>query len=108
MKANTKTLYGIAALTGALLLTAPALAQDDEGDGAAACYTVSGESRYQALGYSHVVTVTNRCDAALQCAVWTDVDPKKRSVSVAPNSSSEVVLRVGSPAREFKAQGTCE
>ena len=85
------------------------LSADDDADSVKNCYAVSGEARYGALGYNHVVIVSNRCAAALQCEVWTDVDPTPRlPVSVAPKGSAEAVCRVGSPARAFKAFGECK
>ena len=68
------------------------------------CYSVHGEARYGALAYKHVVIVTNRCDVALQCEVWTDVDPDPRqSLSVAPKGTGEVIVRAVSPARSVAA-----
>jgi len=73
------------------------------------CYSISGEARYGALAYKHIVIVTNRCDVTLQCEVWTDVDPSPRqSVTVEPQSTAEVLVRAVSPARSFKAFGECK
>ncbi len=93
----------------ALTLPSAPLAADDSADSVKDCYTISGEARYGALGYKHVVIVSNRCSTALQCEVWTDVDPTPRlPLSVGPNGSAETICRIGSPARAFKAFGECK
>jgi hypothetical protein len=96
--------------TALVVLTAalPALG-DEGGQDMKNCYSISGEARYGALAYKHIVIVTNRCDVTLQCEVWTDVDPSPRqSVSVEPQSTAEVLVRAVSPARAFKAFGECK
>lgn len=97
----------VLAFFGVLLCAAPALAQD-RADAAGACHSVSGEARFVAYGYNHVVQVTNTCDRALRCLVWTSVDTDPSELLVSPNSTGEAVVRVGSPARAFAAQGVCE
>lgn len=90
-------------------MTVPALGQGEDGDDIKSCYAVRGEARYGAFAYKHVVIVTNRCKATLQCEVWTDVDPSpKHSLTVEPNGSGEVIVRNNSPARSFKAFAECE
>lgn len=87
----------------------PALGQGEGGDDIKDCFNVHGEARYGALAYKHIVIVTNRCDVALQCEVWTDVDPSpKLSASVGPKGTSETIVRNNSPSREFKAFGECK
>jgi hypothetical protein len=102
MKAVVTSLFAALVVLTAVL---PALADDDVKN----CYSISGEARYGALAYKHIVIVTNRCDVTLQCEVWTDVDPSPRqSVSVEPQSTAEVLVRAVSPARAFKAFGECK
>ena len=93
-----------------VLATAPPALGDEGGqDDVKNCYGVHGEARYGALAYKHVVIVTNRCKVALQCEVWTDVDPSPRhSLSVPPKGTGEVIVRATSPARSFKAFGECK
>lgn len=82
---------------------------DDDADSLKNCYNVRGEARYGALGYNHVVIITNRCDMTLKCEAWTDVDPSPRiPLSVGPNASAETTCRINSPARGFKAFGECK
>lgn len=105
MKAVVTSLFtALIVLTTAL----PALGEEG-GEDMKNCYSISGEARYGALAYKHIVIVTNRCDITLQCQVWTDVDPTPRqSVSVEPQGRAEVLVRAVSPARAFKAFGECK
>jgi len=106
MKALARSVF---AALFVLALALPALGQGEGGDDIKNCYNVYGEARYGALAYKHVVIVSNRCDITLQCEVWTDVDPSpKHSLTVGPKSSGEVIVRVNSPARSFKAYGECK
>jgi hypothetical protein len=102
----------VTSLFTALLVLAtalPALGEEGGQDDVKNCYSVHGEARYGALAYMHVVIVTNRCDMALQCEVWTDVDPTPRqSLSVEPKGTGEVIVRATSPSRSFKAFGECK
>ena len=93
----------------ALAMALPALGQGTGEDDVKNCYSVHGEARYGALAYKHVVIVTNRCEVALQCEVWTDVDPSPRhSLTVGPKGTGEVIVRNNSPARSFTAYGECK
>jgi len=81
----------------------------DDGADMKNCYDVRGEARYGALGYKHIVIVTNKCEVTLKCEVWTDVDPSPRlSLTVGPKATEEATCRVNSPARGFKAFGECK
>lgn len=72
------------------------------------CAEVSGSVRVEAYGFTHVVTLTNRCTVSVECDVWTDVDPEPRvTLRAGPGASAEVVTRRGSPAREVTAQKIC-
>ena len=94
----------------ALGFALPASSQsDDPGARPTDCYSVRGEAQYRALGYNHVVIVTNRCDVNLKCKVWTDVDPKPRiAVNVKAGKTAETTTRIGSPAYSFTAYGECK
>ncbi|MEM8609126.1 MAG: hypothetical protein AAGF92_18635 [Myxococcota bacterium] len=108
MKVVVRSLLAASFAMAMALSVGTTQAQKDE-QNVNACYDVRGEARFGALAYNHVVIVSNRCDFPLQCQVWTDVDPKPRvSVTVGANSSEERVIRVGSPARGFKAYGECK
>ena len=82
---------------------------DDPNAGQKDCYDVRGEARYRALGYNHVVIVSNRCSKAIACEVWTNVDPTPRHpLQVAAGSSNEISTRLGSPASAFSAYAECK
>jgi len=73
-----------------------------------ACAEVSASARMQAYGYAHVVTLTNRCQRAVSCEVWTDVDPAPHyQLRAKPGDRVEVVTRNGSPARAVQAGTQC-
>jgi hypothetical protein len=72
------------------------------------CAQVTGSTRQEAYGYTHVVTLKNGCDKGVICEVWTDVDPEPKSTLRAmPGETDSVVTRRGSPAREVSAQSSC-
>jgi len=72
------------------------------------CAQVSASARPKAIGYMHVVTLTNTCQRAVSCEVWTDVDPTPRHILEAkPGKSAEVIVRNGSPASEVHAGKLC-
>jgi len=106
MKALSKSIF---AALFAITMSLPALGHAEDSNDVKNCYSVHGEARYGALAYMHVVIVTNRCDATLQCEVWTDVDPTPRQpLSVGPKGTGEVIVRATSPSRSFKAFGECK
>lgn len=86
-----------------------ALAAAEEATGSGpACATVRAGVRMQAYGYAHVVTLANRCQRAVSCEVWTNVDPLPRyTLQAKPGESVEVITRNGSPAREVQAGKRC-
>jgi hypothetical protein len=72
------------------------------------CARVNAVPRYEGFGYVHSVEVVNGCKKAVECEVWTDVDPTPRhKLTVEPGQTGSVTTRRGSPAREFKADKVC-
>jgi hypothetical protein len=72
------------------------------------CASVTAIARFSGIGYTHVVTLTNACQRAVSCEVWTDVDPTPRlTIQAKPGKSAEVVTRIGSPASEVHAGKLC-
>ncbi len=98
---------------GVLLLTLPAVADGKDTptpskSDVSACAKVEASARAQGFGYTHLVTLTNRCDKPVVCEVWTDVDPSPQyTLRAAPGQSDEVITRKGSPAREVRAGSRC-
>jgi hypothetical protein len=73
------------------------------------CASVTATARFKAMGYTHIVTLTNGCERAVSCEVWTDVDPTPHyTLSAKPGKSAEVIVRNGSPAREVHAGKVCQ
>lgn len=112
-------LFASAAVLGALtvvailavVVTTPALGQDDGPSGGAQvpeCIEYSGQARYGAYGYDHVVHVRNGCERRARCQVWTSVDSERHAISVAAGDTRDVVTRRGSPARGFRPYARCE
>ena len=90
----------------ALVLAALRVRADETGDHPA-CIQVSGDSRYGAVGYDHVVTVRNGCDRAAVCSVTTNVNPQPASLRVTAGASADIVMWRGSPSREFSPRADC-
>lgn len=75
--------------------------------GMPACVKLTGEAQMGAYGYNHVVRVQNGCTQDADCLVATSVDPTPAALKVAAQTSAELIVRVGSPARVFTPTGTC-
>ena len=72
------------------------------------CTEVRGSTRAEAYGYTHVVSLRNRCERAVSCELWSDVDPQPRvRVDVKGGATVEVITRRGSPARELVGHKKC-
>jgi len=73
------------------------------------CTQVSASVISEAYGYKHVVSLRNGCERAVECQVWTDVDPTPRNVLRAQKGETvEIITRIGSPASDFKALKECK
>ena len=73
------------------------------------CAKVSAEARNYGYGYNHVVTLSNQCQRAVSCEVWTDVDPTPHlKLEAKAGQSASVVSRVGSPSRAVQAGKSCK
>ena len=94
-----------------LIATTPADAEPSAHDRVASeldCAKVVAEARNYAYGYNHVVTLSNQCQKAVSCEVWTNVDPTPHlTLAAKPGQSSSVVTRVGSPSRVVQAEKNC-
>ncbi|MEP7052787.1 MAG: hypothetical protein ABJB12_20630 [Pseudomonadota bacterium] len=94
---------GMAALAfGGALLAGGAAAQNAD------CASVSAGARLEAYGYTHVVTLANRCSVPVTCEVWTNVDPSPHlTLRAKAGQSAEIVTRRGSPSRDVQAGKSC-
>jgi len=88
----------------ALTSTAAADSPQQVGD----CASVTASASFKGDGYRHIVTLTNSCQRAVSCEVWTDVDPTPHQILQAkPGKSAQVITRNGSPASEVHADKLC-
>ena len=71
------------------------------------CIKFRGEVRYGALGYNHLVHITNTCAVAADCSVTTDVNPEAQAAEVGARSEVVVTTFLGSPARTFTPSVKC-
>ncbi|MDB4976910.1 MAG: hypothetical protein JWN48_5251 [Myxococcaceae bacterium] len=72
------------------------------------CAVAKASARYVGYGYTHVISAVNGCSRAVECTLWTDVDPEPRTtVNLGPGDTTEVVTRRGSPSREVTAFKQC-
>jgi hypothetical protein len=103
--------FGTAALAFATLAsgkssaTAEPLGADA---GPTTCVKWRGEARSNGYGYKHVVVIDNGCKKPATCTVSTDVNPTPQTVTVAPQSTEEVVTFFDSPASAFVPNVTCK
>lgn len=88
----------------AFLLAATAAPPAPAAKGCMVQYTT--ESRYRGFGYEHIVHVENGCDVAVACEVHAS--HARRDVAVPAQRRRSVVVRQGSPAREFSAAVYCK
>lgn len=107
------SLAGACAGLLAVLTTASLSADDKDKDApvvqnANDCAKAQASARYVGYGFTHVITLKNGCARAVECSVWTDIDPEPRTtVRARPGESAEVVTRRGSPSREVSAFKLC-
>lgn len=100
--------YRLTLLALACALLTGAAAADPAQAGGADCASVAASTRLQAYGYAHVVTLQNRCQRAVSCEVWTNVDPTPHyTLQAKPGASAEVVTRNGSPSHDVHAEKSC-
>lgn len=71
------------------------------------CVTGEGQAMFTGYGYRHSVHIANRCDYAVECTVFTDVNPQVQSAHVAPGASVDVATYLSSPARTFVSHVDC-
>lgn len=76
--------------------------------GPTSCVKWRGEARSNGYGYKHVVVIDNGCKKPATCSVATDVNPTPQNVTVAPQSTEEVVTFFDSPASAFVPNVSCK
>jgi hypothetical protein len=87
-----------------LLASAPSQAAETQ----RGCVVVQATARYLGSGYNHVASAKNQCPRAVECELWSDVDPEPHHViRLEPQASADTVFRIGSPAYAFRAFYRC-
>jgi hypothetical protein len=72
------------------------------------CVIVRASARYVGPGYNHVASTENQCSRAVECELWTDVDPEPQHVvQLQPRASADTVFRIDSPAYAFVTSYRC-
>jgi hypothetical protein len=100
-----RLVLGVALLgAGVALFSAVAAAEGAATD----CASVTARASYRGSGYAHLVTLTNHCQSAVTCEVWTNVDPSPRvSLHAKPGETVETITRIGSPSSDVQAGKQC-
>lgn len=103
----------VAVLTSSVLfVVASAAAEPSANDRAGNeldCARVTAEARNYGYGYNHVLTLSNQCQRAVSCEVWTNVDPTPHlKLDAKPGQSASIIARVGSPSRNVQAGKSCK
>lgn len=100
----------VAAIALAVSLTAPGAsgADDRERGPRKPCVTHRLATPYRGYGYDHEVILENTCDHVELCRIESPSADAPLTVEVAGKANKTLVLRRGSPAREFQAKVTCK
>ena len=61
---------------------------------------------YRAFGYDHIVELRNSCPSGVHCELSTSTE-QAQSVTLEPGEDKHLLLRRGSPAREFDYRLVC-
>lgn len=70
---------------------------------------VQGRTEVRATfpGYTHIVVLSNRCDAAFRCVVTTSASSSSVTADVPAHRHVHVVTSQGSPSSKFTFETTC-
>ena len=97
--------FGAASFAGIAGADAARPLADNVGD----CASVVASVRMQAVGYNHIVTLSNHCPRAVSCEVWTNVDPTPHvTLRANPGENAQTITRIGSPSRDVHAEKICQ
>ena len=103
MRRIAATLIALSALAAGTAFGQGGTAQGERPD----CVIADGHAQYTGYGYRHYVTVANHCAFAVDCRVFTDVNPDLQRVHVAAAASTDVATFLSSPASTFVAHVDC-
>jgi len=72
------------------------------------CLLIEVSSPFAGAGYNHVATAKNECNSAVQCELWTDVDPQPRYLlQLEPQTTKDITFRREAPGYGFRAHYRC-
>ncbi len=66
-----------------------------------------GEVVNTAFGFRHSIHVTNGCSYAVDCHVFSDVNPAVQNVHLAPGAATDVVTHMAAPGSGFVPHVEC-
>jgi hypothetical protein len=72
-----------------------------------ACVAVSTQPIFNGTGYNHLVTIANRCAAAVSCTVTTNVNPRPIEAQVAAGEQRTVNTYFNAAGYGFTATVHC-
>lgn len=107
---HRQLIAGLLLALGSALFAPAATANGAEpfADNVGECASVTASVRMQAVGYNHVVTLSNHCQRTVSCEVWTNVDPTPhQTLKAKPGETVQTVTRIGSPSRDVQAGKLC-
>lgn len=71
------------------------------------CTSYKLETPYRGYGYDHTVTIENTCKHTEHCTVKASSNDDVLTLDVPGESTRSLIVRKGSPAREFSADVKC-
>ncbi len=71
------------------------------------CITVTAQALYSGFGYRHNVHVVNHCSYAVDCHVFTSVNPQVFDLHVEHGATGDVSTFLSSPASSYVAHVDC-
>lgn len=99
----TAVVVAMSALAAGTAIGQPSAPVGDRPD----CVSARGQVVNTGYGFNHSVHVTNACAFAVDCRVFTDVNPQVNNVHLAPGASTDVATFLGSPASTFIPHVDC-
>lgn len=86
----------------------PPLAERVYTDESMECVSATPMPKFNDTGYDHYVSVSNDCEAPVQCEISTDVDPAWIVVRIGDGESTEVKTRVAAEDGEYEPRLQCK
>jgi hypothetical protein len=103
MRWTFATAAAVIALAAGTALGQPGDAIGDRPD----CVHARGQAVNTGYGYRHSVHVENRCSFAVDCRVFTDVNPEVQRIHLEAGGTTDVPTFLSSPASTFVSTVEC-